>query len=71
MCEKGIITCPYCEKEAGDEVCEHTVFLAINECGLVHLADTYRVRIPTHPAAYSALNRPPIPVQTGHPVVRV
>jgi len=30
-----------------------------------------RLRIPTHPAAYSALNRPPIPVQTGHPVVRV
>jgi len=30
-----------------------------------------RVRIPVNPATHSALHRPPIPVQTGHPVARL
>jgi len=30
-----------------------------------------KVRIPVNPATHSALNRPSIPVQTGHPVARL
>ena len=30
--------------EVGDDLCEHTVFLAINECGLVYLEASYRDR---------------------------
>jgi len=32
---------------------------------------TVSLRIPVNPATHSALNRPPIPVQTGHPVARL
>ncbi len=28
-------------KQVGDEVCEHTVFLARNDCGLICLAEHY------------------------------
>jgi len=31
----------------------------------------HNLRIPVNPATHSALNRPPIPVQTGHPVARL
>jgi len=42
MCEEGRIICLFCGVEAGDDVCEHTVFLAMNDGGVLHLAEPYR-----------------------------
>ena len=42
MSDDDTIICPFCGKVVGDEVCEHTVFFAMNECGLIHLAEPYR-----------------------------
>ena len=42
MSDEDTIICPFCGTVVGDDVCEHTVFLAMNECGLIHLAEPYR-----------------------------
>jgi len=36
------LTCPACGSEAFDEPCEHTVYVAANECGLIYVAEEYR-----------------------------
>jgi len=35
-------TCLVCSREALDEPCEHTVYVAANECGLIYVAEEYR-----------------------------
>jgi len=41
------------------------------EWPLADVIQDTQLRIPVNPATHSALNRPPIPVQTGHPVARL
>ena len=36
------LNCPTCGNEPFDEPCEHTVYVAANECGLIYVADRYR-----------------------------
>jgi len=36
------IKCPVCGCELLDEPCEHTVYVATNECGLIYIAEKYR-----------------------------
>jgi len=36
------LTCPVCGREAFDEPCEHAVYVAANECGLIYVAEEYR-----------------------------
>jgi len=36
------LACPVCGGEPFDDPCEHTVYVAANECGLVYVAEQYR-----------------------------
>ena len=37
-----VLICPVCECEVFDKPCEHTVYLATNECGVIYVANSYR-----------------------------
>jgi len=36
------LMCPVCSREAFDKPCEHTVYVAASECGLIYVAEAYR-----------------------------
>ena len=38
----AIVVCPVCSCEPFEEPCEHTVYVAANECGLMYIAEKYR-----------------------------
>jgi len=35
------LNCPICGSDPFNEPCEHTVYVAANECGLIYVADQY------------------------------
>ncbi|MDQ6970050.1 MAG: hypothetical protein Q9M16_06055 [Mariprofundus sp.] len=41
------VICPVCGCEPFDEPCEHTVYVAANECGLIYIAEQYRSQYET------------------------
>lgn len=42
MVFKQTLNCPACDCEPFDTLCEHTVYVAANECGLIYVAGKYR-----------------------------